>query len=188
MQMMTAHIGDSRAYLLREAVLYRITRDHSLVQRMVDTGLLTSEQAHQHPDSNILSRAIGKQPTVEIETGEIFPLVPGDTVLLCSDGLWGPLTDAQIAGTLGRNAGTQEIADALVDLALENGSDDNITVQVLRFGHRAGASSAVGWRAGAILIERILGWIGAHNKAAPPPPPGVVTRFVVASQPQTGNK
>lgn len=170
MQMMAAHIGDSRAYLLREGVLYRITRDHSMVQKMVDAGMLTPEQAHRHPDSNVLSRAIGKQAVVEIEAGETFALLPGDTVMLCSDGLWGPLTDAQIAEVLGRGSDTQPIADALVGLALEQGSDDNITVQVLRFGHRPAHKGAF-----------ILGSIGRRKHAAPAPaPPGFVTRYDAA--------
>lgn len=179
MQMMAAHIGDSRAYLLREGVLYRITRDHSMVQRMVDTGLLTPEQAHRHPDSNVLSRAIGKQAAVEIETGETFALLPGDTVMLCSDGLWGPLTDAQVAEVLGRGTDTQTIADALVDLAFTQGSDDNITVQVLRFGHRPAHKGAF-----------ILGSMGRRrNTTLAPAPPGFVSRYDAAPpRPSSGRR
>lgn len=173
MQMLTAHIGDSRAYLLREGTLYRITRDHSMVQRMVDTGLLTAEQARNHPESNVLSRAIGKQPNVEIEVGELFQLSPGDVLMLCSDGLWGPLTEQQIGDVLGRHTGTQEIADALVDLAYSSGSDDNITVQVVRYEFRGlGARSAAVFHSG--------------RKPAVPalPPPGVVAKFDVAPKPK----
>ena len=172
MQMLTAHIGDSRGYLLREGTLYRITRDHSMVQRMVDTGLLTAEQARNHPESNVLSRAIGKQPSVEIEVGDLFSMSPGDVLLLCSDGLWGPLTEQQIGEVLGRPTGTQEIADALVNLALECGSDDNITVQVVRYEYRG-----LGARSAAFFAE------GSKSGAPVLPPPGVVAKYVVAPKP-----
>jgi protein phosphatase len=136
MEMMTAHIGDSRAYMLRNGKLRRLTRDHSAVQRMVDEQLITPEVARTHPDLNILTRAIGKQPDVAIEVGELIDLHPGDTVLLCTDGLWGPLLDEQIAQELSIDRSAQDSADALVQLALDAGSDDNITLQVLRLESR----------------------------------------------------
>jgi protein phosphatase len=175
MQMLTAHIGDSRGYLLREGTLYRITRDHSMVQRMVDTGLLTSEQARNHPESNVLSRAIGKQPTVEIEIGDLFQMNPGDVLLLCSDGLWGPLTEQQIGELLGRHVGTQEIADALVNLALECGSDDNITVQVVRYEFRG-----LGARSAALFSA------DSKNASSALPPPGVVAKHDLGPKPKPG--
>jgi serine/threonine protein phosphatase PrpC len=135
-EMMTAHIGDSRAYLLRSGQLYRLTRDHSAVQRMVDEQLITPEMARTHPDLNILTRAIGKQPDVAIEVGEMFELYPGDTVLLCTDGLWGPLSDELIAQELVAERSAQQTADALVQLALDAGSDDNITLQILKIESR----------------------------------------------------
>lgn len=140
MEMMTAHIGDSRAYLLRNGTLHRLTRDHSAVQRMVDEQLITPEMARTHPDLNILTRAIGKHPDVAIEVGELMELFPGDTVLLCTDGLWGPLLDEQIAQELSFDRSAQDSADALVQLALDAGSDDNITLQVLRLESRNGNS------------------------------------------------
>ena len=136
MEMMTAHIGDSRAYLMRGGVLHRLTRDHSAVQRMVDEELITPEMAVNHPDLNILTRAIGKQPEVAVEVGKIFELYPGDSVLLCTDGLWGPLQEDQIVQELSADRTAQETADSLVERALEAGSDDNITVQVIRLESR----------------------------------------------------
>ncbi len=142
MEMMTAHIGDSRGYLQRSGALRHLTRDHSAVQRMVDEQLITPEMARTHPDLNILTRAIGKQPEVAIEVSERMELYPGDTILLCTDGLWGPLTDDQISRELGIVRTAQETAEALVQLALDEGSDDNITLQVLRLESRSGAPQA----------------------------------------------
>jgi PPM family protein phosphatase len=144
MELLTGHIGDSRAYLLREGALHRLTRDHSAVQRMVDAQILTPEAARSHPDSNVLTRALGQQPDVTIDVSEPKPLQAGDTVLLCSDGLWGYVSDEQILHELTLDRSASEAADALVDLALAQGSDDNITLQVLRLEDHHRALSATG--------------------------------------------
>ena len=144
MEMLTGHIGDSRAYLLRERVLHRLTRDHSAVQRMVDAQILTPEAARSHPDSNVLTRALGQQPDITIDVSEPRPLHAGDIVLLCSDGLWGYVSDEQILHELTVDRSASEAADALVDLALAQGSDDNITLQVLRLEDHHRALSATG--------------------------------------------
>jgi PPM family protein phosphatase len=136
MEMLTGHIGDSRAYLLRSGSLHRLTRDHSAVQRMVDAQILTPEAARSHPDSNVLTRALGQQPNVVIDVSMPEPLLPGDTLLLCSDGLWGYVPDEQLQHELSLDRSASEAADALADLALEQGSDDNITLQVLRLEDR----------------------------------------------------
>jgi protein phosphatase len=124
MELLTAHIGDSRAYLLRGATLTRLTRDHSAVQRMVDENLISAEAAKTHPDLNVLTRALGKQAEIAIEVGARVPLYPGDTVLLCTDGLWGHVSDEQMAYELSADRSASETADALVQMALDNGSDD----------------------------------------------------------------
>lgn len=134
-QLQVAHIGDSRAYLFRRGRLNLLTKDHTSVQRMVDAGLITAEDAREHPEAHVLSRAVGTQPEVEIEIKDPTPLRPGDGILLCSDGLSGYVTDDQIEQTLRqRRSEVQSIPKVLVDLALAAGSDDNITVQFVKCG------------------------------------------------------
>jgi serine/threonine protein phosphatase Stp1 len=119
-------VGDSRAYLLRDGALSQLSRDHTQVQEMVDRGVMRPEDAVNHPMGHILSRAIGVTEAVEVEhvTGEV---VPGDVFLLCSDGLHGYVDEKEIARLLGR--GTPERASQeLVELTLQNGAPDNVTV------------------------------------------------------------
>lgn len=130
------HIGDSRAYLFRKGHLRRLTKDHTTLQRMLDAGMLTAEEARNHPDASVLSRAVGSKPEVEIEIGEPVKLEEGDALLLCSDGLSGFVEDRQIRQTVQRQSEIQRVPRALVDLALKSGSDDNITLQFARFGRR----------------------------------------------------
>lgn len=127
-----ANIGDSRAYLFRGGALRQISKDHSSVQRLVDAGALTPEQARQHPESSVLSRAIGQQPDVELEFYPPVRLQPGDGLLLCSDGLSGYVDDARIAAVLNQPHDAAAAVSALESLALSSGSDDNITIQYLR--------------------------------------------------------
>ncbi len=118
--------GDSRAYLLRESVLYRISRDHTQVQSMIDRGLLAPEDAAGHPMSHVLARAIGVMAEVELDVVR-DTVCSGDVFLLCSDGLYGLVSDEEIADMLmpSKLAGA---ADALVAKALERGAPDNVTV------------------------------------------------------------
>jgi serine/threonine protein phosphatase PrpC len=126
-----AHVGDSRAYLLRGNELTQLTDDHSVVGELVRRGQLTSEEARVHPQSNEILRAIGTQPDVEVDLKEIA-IEPGDRYLLCSDGLSGMLPDPQIAEELGASPPTEAVR-RLIDLANEAGGTDNITVQVAHF-------------------------------------------------------
>lgn len=118
-------VGDSRAYLLRGGVLHPLTRDHSQVQEMVDRGLIAPEEAVHHPRRNVLARAIGvgARLAVDVVTDAVEP---GDLFLLCSDGLTGLVTDAELPALLAAGAG-QDAADALVACALERGAPDNVT-------------------------------------------------------------
>jgi len=118
-------VGDSRAYLLRGGALTQISRDHSQVQEMVARGLMTPEQAIGHPMGHILSRAVGVQAEVEVDSlvGEVQP---GDIFLLCSDGLHGVVGDAEIAAHLGREAPDRAL-EKLVALTLDRGAPDNVT-------------------------------------------------------------
>jgi protein phosphatase len=134
-----AHVGDSRVYHLRGKILRRVTKDHTMVQRLVDEGLLTEEQAEHHPNSNIISRSLGGRPEVEVEfTDTPMAIQDGDLFVLCSDGLHGLVTEMEIA----RIASSMPPAEAvrkLIDRANEEGGHDNITAEILLIGAQAAA-------------------------------------------------
>lgn len=117
--------GDSRAYLWREGCLRRLTSDHSEVQRLVDAGLVRSEDAHRHPRANVITRAIGARASIKLED-VCGPVLPGDRFLLCTDGLHGLIGDATI-GDIMRRAPLEWAAKSLIDAALARGAHDNIT-------------------------------------------------------------
>lgn len=126
-----ANVGDSRGYLLQSGKLKQITKDHSLVQRLVDTGVLTPEQARWHPQRNIITQAIGIDPSVQVDIFEVT-LLPGDLVLLCSDGLVDMVEDSEIERVLMSEPTVNAAAQTLVRLANEAGGEDNITVIVAK--------------------------------------------------------
>jgi serine/threonine protein phosphatase PrpC len=126
-----AHVGDSRAYLLRSGTLQQLTNDHSLVAEQVRRGILTAAEADQSEMQSVLLRALGTHEDVDVDAEE-HPLFPGDILLLCSDGLTRMLTEPEIAGTLQVETNPQKAADKLVELANDNGGADNITVIVVR--------------------------------------------------------
>jgi PPM family protein phosphatase len=122
------HIGDSRAYRLREGGFEQITVDDTYVQMLVDEGRITAEEAERHPQRSLLLRALG---AAEVEPAfQTIKGVPGDRLVLCSDGLSGPVSDADIARTLQNAATPQEAAETLVQQALDAGAPDNVTVLV----------------------------------------------------------
>ncbi|HLF99357.1 MAG TPA: Stp1/IreP family PP2C-type Ser/Thr phosphatase [Acidimicrobiia bacterium] len=125
-----AHVGDSRGYLWRDRALTQVTEDHSLVEELVRQGRLTPEEAAVHPQRNIVTRALGVDADVLVDTYEI-DLYPGDRLLLCSDGLSSMMRDDEIAAVLRGDADPQAAADALVDAANRAGGEDNITVLVI---------------------------------------------------------
>jgi protein phosphatase len=131
-----AHVGDSRAYLLRGGSMDQLTADHSLVAEKVRVGILTPQEADASEMQSVLTRAVGTSSTVEVDTDEQVLLV-GDYVLLCSDGLTRMVTDPEIASTLLTSTSAQEAADRLVDLANENGGVDNVSVIVLRVDEKS---------------------------------------------------
>ncbi|HLJ42398.1 MAG TPA: Stp1/IreP family PP2C-type Ser/Thr phosphatase [Candidatus Acidoferrales bacterium] len=139
-----AHVGDSRAYRLRNGELEPLTQDHSFIAEQVRHGLMTAEEASQSKLQNVLLRALGIEPDVEVEVSEEL-LMEGDTVLLCSDGLTHELSDEQIAAALCDAEETQEAASHLVELANQAGGGDNITVIVLRHAPKfSGAMARIG--------------------------------------------
>ena len=136
-----AHVGDSRAYLYRNGRLAQLTTDHTVVQRMVQAGLLKPEEAADHPDASVLERAIGSKPDIEVDIRNEL-LREGDAILLCSDGLSGYVADAQIESVLRSQGTVRETAENLVKLTLEKGGKDNVTVQLVQYGARKEAPAA----------------------------------------------
>ena len=132
-----AHVGDSRLYLWRDERLTQVTDDHSLVGEMVREGHLSREAAATHPQRSILSRALGTEPRVEIDAGEL-ELRAGDALLFCSDGLYSMVPDDTIAAVLAAVDDPERVARRLVSEAKNGGGHDNITVVVLRFDEAAG--------------------------------------------------
>lgn len=125
-----AHVGDSRLYLYRKGKLLQMTRDHSYVEGLVESGSITQEEARVHPKKNVLTRAVGVDAAVEIDTGS-FALSEGDAILLSTDGLTNMVTDEEIASLLASSA--EDPARALVDAANAAGGKDNITAVVVVF-------------------------------------------------------
>lgn len=124
------NVGDSRTYVMRAGRLRRVSIDHSYVQELVSTGHITEAEARNHPRRNIVTRALGIEPTVRVDTW-VLPLVKGDRFLLCSDGLVDEVEDAEIAVILAEHAQPQDAADALVAAANSHGGRDNTTVVVV---------------------------------------------------------
>jgi protein phosphatase len=127
-----AHVGDSRAYLFRDGELTRLTQDHSLVDELVRQGKLTEEQAAEHPQRSIITRALGPEPEVDVDTWT-YPVRAGDLLLLCSDGLTSMISEDRVAEILTEAHSLQRAADALIREANEAGGRDNITVVLSRF-------------------------------------------------------
>lgn len=126
-----AHVGDSRAYISTHDGFEGVTRDHSLVEAQVQAGLIDREQSLKSEHQNILLRALGREPDVQVELNEVA-IAPGDRLLLCTDGLTRMVTDAELAGALARFRGDPQAAcDHLIAAANENGGPDNITVVVV---------------------------------------------------------
>lgn len=125
-----AHVGDSRAYLLRDGELKQVTQDHTLVERMVREGRIQREEAAHHPQRNIITRALGIEQDLDVDRLTL-DLETGDRLLLCSDGLFSMIEDPDITSLLGQDVDLQQIADQLVDAANSAGGEDNITVVVV---------------------------------------------------------
>jgi protein phosphatase len=132
--MYLAHIGDSRCYVINARETIRLTRDHSVVQEMVDSGAITADEAREHPRRNLITRVMG-------HTGDTVPdlhqvkLFAGDNILLCSDGLHGVVPDAAIADTVMNSADASRACAALTEQAMWAGGPDNISVIIVRPGN-----------------------------------------------------
>jgi serine/threonine protein phosphatase PrpC len=170
-----AHAGDSRAYLLRDRQLKQLTRDHSVMERLVSQGVLTPEQARQHPDASVLTRAIGSSSDISLDIAELA-LQPSDALLLCSDGLWAYAQHKEMETVAGsENLSASAVATALLNLALKGGGGDNISIQFLRFKAMQQASSAktakaisrATWPAVALVSVLAASSVGLYIKAHP---------------------
>ena len=121
------HVGDSRAYLFREGDLEQLTTDHSLVVELVESGILTPEEAERHPQRSAITRAVGTEPTVQVDAFTV-DAEPGDVYLICSDGLTDMLTADEVEDILDKTPDPAGAAEALVAAANARGGEDNITV------------------------------------------------------------
>jgi serine/threonine protein phosphatase PrpC len=174
-----AHVGDSRAYLIRAGVMRRLTEDHTLVNRMVKAGEISAEEAEVHPHRNVLTRSLGTEPEIDVDTDEV-PLLDGDRILLCSDGLFAMVREEQIQAICETEPDPQKAADKLVRAANRAGGVDNITVLVLDIhddGDPGEAAEGVAatepagrhrrltrWLVGALVAVVVLGaaWTFGH--------------------------
>lgn len=146
------HVGDSRLYRLRGEVLEQITRDHSLLQEQIDSGMITREQARHSQNKNLVTRAVGIDPEVETEV-HTYPVQPGDMFLLCSDGLSDMVTDEDIQLTLSSlHANLPLAAQQLVQQANDNGGRDNVSVILVRIARQFPART--GW------LAKLKSWFG----------------------------
>src|SRR6266480_387179 len=158
------HVGDSRAYLLRDGQLKRLTKDHSLVEELRRQGRLTEEQAEEHPQRSIITRALGPEPSVNVDT-MTFPARDGDVFLLCSDGLTTMVPDDQIEEILISSRSLRSAVNRLVEAANRGGGRDNITAVAFRV---ADAEAKEG-EEGATLMSRTAeqaGLTGERMRAA----------------------
>ncbi len=174
-----AHIGDSRIYLYRDDALTQITTDHTFVQRLVDSGRITPEEARFHPRRSVLMRVLGDMdPDPEVDTF-IMPTQPGDRWLLCSDGLSGVVDDVHTAKALGAGLAPGRTADSLLKQALDGGAPDNVTLVLVDVGGQhpifSGTPTIVGSASNPIGIEVPAarsgrsGWLHPNRQAANEP-------------------
>lgn len=127
-----AQVGDSRLYLIRDEMIIQITKDHSLVEMLIDNGSITKEDAKHHPQKNVITRAIGTDKEVSADIYE-FSICEGDIILLCSDGLVNMVEDEKILSVITRTKSFEETADKLIAEAENAGGSDNITVILIKF-------------------------------------------------------
>ncbi len=149
-RLFVAHVGDSRAYRLRDGILEQITRDHSQVQEQVDAGLITPQQARHAPNRNLVTRALGVDTALDVELNQ-FTTRAGDLYLLCSDGLSDMLDDAQIALVLQTEASLDQLADNLIARANDAGGVDNVSVVLCRVVSSEASNPG--------LLGRMLDWV-----------------------------
>jgi serine/threonine protein phosphatase PrpC len=126
-----AHVGDSRAYLVSRDTIRQVTTDHSLISRLIELGQITAEEAKQHPQRNVLYRALGRAGNLEVDT-HLQSLPAHSALLLCTDGLWGAVAEEEMLSIIGAAPTTQLACTHLVDRAAVRGSDDNVTAVLVQ--------------------------------------------------------
>lgn len=151
----SAHVGDSRLYRFAGGRLEMMTMDHSQVMEMVRHGVITMEQARNHDDKNVILRAVGTQDAVEVDVSDEFAVSPGDTFLLCSDGLSDMLEDAEIERILLSSADRHTAGERLIAAAKAAGGHDNITVGVVKVASDSGPMTAAAVRVTRDIEVRI---------------------------------
>lgn len=172
-----AHVGDSRAYLFRGGSLKRLTQDHSLVDELVRRGKLSEEEAAEHPQRSIITRALGPEPNVDVDTWT-YPVRAGDVLLLCSDGLTSMISEDRVTEILAGAQPLEAAAQALIDEANRAGGRDNITVVLVRLeevevgadGTRDHATAVTMPAVGPAAAEAAADGQSGRDVAAGPPP------------------
>jgi len=150
-RMLAAHLGDSRLYMLRDGKFKQVTRDHSLLQEQIDSGIITAEQAKKAAHKNLVTKALGIDPVVEPEIHE-YKTKPGDIYLLCSDGLCDMVEDEDIGMTLQALGGNLKLAaQQLVQMANDNGGRDNVSVILVRVLREYPGTKGV--------MGKVFGWL-----------------------------
>mgnify|MGYP001442350869 CR=1 FL=1 len=145
-----AHIGDSRLYRVRDGEFQQLTRDHSLLQEQIDSGMITAEEARFSQNKNLVTRALGVDPEVEVEIHD-YDVLPGDIYLLCSDGLNDMVEDEEIGATVQMLQANLELAgDQLIQMANDNGGRDNVSVILVKV--RGDFAAPIGW------WQKLLAW------------------------------
>ena len=150
-----AHVGDSRLYMLRAGRLYQLSEDHSAVNEMVKLGIITKEQARTHEDKNVILRALGTTPDVEVSVLDPFVVREGDRYLLCSDGLHDLVLENEIAAILTETEDIHAAGERLIALAKERGGHDNITVGIIAIMPEGTAAAEAGTMRATRELEAI---------------------------------
>lgn len=153
-----AHVGDSRAYLLHYGTLQQLSQDHSMVADLVRQGQLTAEESRYHPNRSVITRALGSDPNMIVDTFEV-EAAPGDRLLLATDGLTSMVTDQEIERVLATERSAREVVDALITKALGGGGHDNITAVVVDIGSVAHGGAAPARRSGFPKWLSALLWV-----------------------------
>jgi protein phosphatase len=182
------HVGDSRAYLLREGALEQLTRDHSLVAELERTGQITAEAAETHPQRSIITRALGPEPSVAVDTYTLTGR-DGDLFLICSDGLTSMVPDEELGALLRAPGALQDTAEALVRAANQSGGKDNITVVLFRLGDPDGTGADAHPDAGQTIpgtldADEVREAAGPSGLAGAPPDATVVRPPAPAPRPR----
>jgi serine/threonine protein phosphatase PrpC len=174
-EVVIAHVGDSRAYLLRGGDLIRLTKDHSLVGELVARGKLTEEQAEQHPQRSVITRALGPEAAVEVDV-DIFPAKAGDVFLLCSDGLTSMVHEPKLRPLFEESGSLETLGRRLIDAANAAGGRDNITVILFRLEEVERAGAGGGEAAAAATDEGDTSEYETFEGDAVPAPRQGITR------------